>query len=61
MQQAGEVLEFAARDWRNPDGSKSFPPPRTIDELRSDARFQEDAVDSVIAAVPFRVSAEAAE
>jgi antitoxin HicB len=61
MQQASEVLEFAAEDWQNPDGSKSFPPPRTIDELRVDAEFQEEAADAVIAAVPFRVSAEAAE
>jgi antitoxin HicB len=61
MQQASEVLEFAAEDWQNPDGSKGFPPPRTIDELRADAEFQQDAADAVIAAVPFRVPAEAAE
>jgi antitoxin HicB len=61
MQQATEVLEFAAEDWQNLDGSKGFPAPRTIDELRTDAEFQEDAADAVIAAVPFRVKAEAAE
>jgi predicted RNase H-like HicB family nuclease len=60
-QHASEVLEFAAEDWQNPDGSKRFPPPRTIDELRADAEFQEDAANAVIAAVPFRVPAEAAE
>ena len=61
MQQAAEALEFAAEDWENRDGSKHFPSPRTIDELRADAEFQEDAADAVIAAVPFRAKAEAAE
>jgi predicted RNase H-like HicB family nuclease len=61
MQQAAEVLEFAAEGWENRDGTKRFPTPRTIDELRADAEFQEDAMDAVIAAVPFRVKAEAAE
>jgi len=37
IQQASEVLEFAAEDWENTDGSKGFPPPRTIDQLRTGA------------------------
>lgn len=57
MRMAREVLEFAAEDW---DGD-SLPAPRTIDELRADPEFQADAADAVIAAVPFRVKAEAAE
>lgn len=61
MQKAAEVLEFAAEGWEARDGSKQFPAPRTIDELRADADFQEDAADAVIAAVPFRAKAEAAE
>jgi predicted RNase H-like HicB family nuclease len=61
MQKAIEVLEFAAEDWENPDGSKALPAPRTIDELRADTEFQQDATDAVIAVVPFRVKAEAAE
>ena len=61
MQQAVGVLEFAAEDWENPDGSNDFPAPRTIDQLRSDPQFQDDAVDGMIAAVPFRLKAEAAE
>ena len=61
MQHASEALEFAAEDWENRDGSKGFPSPRSIDDLRADAEFQEDAVDAVIAAVPFRAKAEAAE
>ena len=61
MQQASEVLEFAAEDWENPDGSRNFPAPRTIDALRADKQFQEDAVDAVVAAVPFHPHAQAAE
>jgi predicted RNase H-like HicB family nuclease len=60
IRQAAGVLEFAAEDWENPDGSKIFPAPRTIDELRSDPQFQEDAADAVIVAVPFRINTEAA-
>jgi antitoxin HicB len=61
MQQASEVLEFAAEDWENPDGSKGFPRPRTIDDLRTDPQFQEDAADAMVAVVPFRIKAQAAE
>jgi predicted RNase H-like HicB family nuclease len=57
MVQAVEVLAFAADDWD--DGR--FPAPRRIDELRADATFREDAVDAVVAAVPFRIRAEAAQ
>src|SRR5216684_115479 len=60
MQQAAEVLTFAAEDWENRDGVKEIPKPRTIDELRADPVFRDDAADAVIAAVPFRIKAEAA-
>ena len=56
IQQAAEVLAFAAQDW--PGG---FPQPRTIHELRADSKFQDDAVDAVVAAIPFRAKAETAE
>lgn len=59
MEKAAEVLSFAAQDWSALDGKK-FPAPRTIDTLRSDPEFQEKAIDAVIAAVPFRVTVEAA-
>jgi antitoxin HicB len=61
MQRATEVLEFAAEDWENQDGTRDLPAPRTIDILRADQQFQEESLDAVIAAVPFRVKAEAAE
>ena len=60
IQKAAEVLDFAAEDWSENTG-REFPHPRTIDELRRDPEFQEDAADAVIAAVPFRAKAEAAE
>lgn len=60
MQKAVEVLEFAAEDWSELTG-RDWPEARTIDQLRADAEFQEDSADAVIAAVPFRVKAEAAE
>jgi antitoxin HicB len=58
IQKAAEVLAFAAEDWSELDGEE-FPAPRTIDELRSNAEFQELAADAVVAAVPFRTRAEA--
>jgi len=60
MQHAAELLEFAAEDWDS-NGRKGLPSPRTIDELRGNAEFQEDAADAVVAAVPYRAKAEAAE
>jgi antitoxin HicB len=60
MQKAAEVLEFAAEDWPDHTGNE-FPQPRTIDVLRGSLEFQEAATDAVIAAVPLRATAEAAE
>lgn len=61
MRHAAEALALAAEDWENRDGSKRFPAPRTIDELRDEPEFQENAAEAVIAAVPFKTPAEAAE
>ena len=60
LQSASEALWFAAEDWSALTGNK-IPQPRSIDELRQDVGFQENAADAVIAAVPFRAKAEAAE
>ena len=60
MQKAVEALEFAAEDWSDLTGNR-FPQPRTIDALRGSLEFQETAADAVIAAVPLRATAEAAE
>ena len=61
MEQAAEVLQVAAEDWTNLDGSTGFKPPSTIDQLRSDPEFLEDAKDAVIAFVEFPAGAAAAE
>jgi len=57
MQNAAEVLEFAAEDYET-NGRKGMPTPRTIDELRANVEFQEDAAEAIIAAAP---KAEAAQ
>jgi predicted RNase H-like HicB family nuclease len=59
IQRAAEVLVFAAEDWRVLR-DEDFPPPRTIDELRSDPAFAEDSADAIIAAVPAKTLADAA-
>ena len=61
IEQATEVLEFAAEDWINPDGSAGFKPPSTIDELRKNPEFVENAKDAVVALIEFPASAHAAE
>jgi antitoxin HicB len=53
LDEAAEVLAFAAEDWTNPDGSTDFKPPSTIEQLRGDPEFLEDARDAVIAFVEF--------
>jgi predicted RNase H-like HicB family nuclease len=60
MNKAGEVLEFAAEDWTADTGMR-FPAARTIDELRDDENFRRESADAVVAAVPFRAKAFAAE
>ena len=59
MRKAAEVIEFAAEDWSDLAG-EDFPTPRTIDQLRAEPEFQALAADAVVAAVPFRASAEEA-
>jgi antitoxin HicB len=61
LQQAAEVLSFAAEDWTNPDGSTGFKAPSTIDELRKSPEFVEDAKDAVVALIEFPARAHAAE
>lgn len=53
MEQAADVLAFAAEDWAH-FNEEQFPTPRTIDDLRRDRRFLTDSVDAVVAAVPLR-------
>ncbi|MDP3075790.1 type II toxin-antitoxin system HicB family antitoxin [Bradyrhizobium sp.] len=61
MEEAADVLQFAAEGWINPDGSTGFKPPSTIEQLRNDPEFLEDARDAVIAFVEFSADDPAAE
>lgn len=53
LEEAADVLAFAAEDWTNPDGSTGLKPPSTIEQLRRDPEFLENARDAVIAFVEF--------
>lgn len=59
MSEAAEALAFAAEDWPKLSGG-TFPRARTIDELRQDPGFREDAVEAVVVAVPLRADVGAA-
>jgi antitoxin HicB len=61
IEQAAEVLQFAAEDWINPDGSTGFKAPSTIDELRNNPEFLEEAKDAVVAFVEYPARAHATE
>ena len=61
LEEAADVLAFAAEGWINPDGSTGFKPPSTIEQLRGDPEFLEDAKDAVIALVEFPAGAPAVE
>jgi antitoxin HicB len=58
LEEAAEVLQFAAEDWTNPDGSTGFRPPSTIEQLRSNLEFVEDAKEAVVAFVEFPGTAD---
>jgi antitoxin HicB len=57
--EAAEALAFAAEGWAEDTGTP-FPPPRDLDDLRTDPEFRESAADAVVAAIPFGAKAEAA-
>jgi antitoxin HicB len=58
MRNAAEVFTSASEDWSDLDGSP-FPVPRSIDELRRDPEFREQAEDAIVALVPFWSAAAA--
>ncbi|MDO9563382.1 MAG: type II toxin-antitoxin system HicB family antitoxin [Bradyrhizobium sp.] len=61
LEEAADVLQFASEGWFNPDGSAGFKPPSTIEQLRTDPEFLEDARDAVIAFVEFPADAPTPE
>jgi antitoxin HicB len=61
LEEAADVLAFAAEDWTNPDGSAGLKPPSTMEQLRSNPGFLQDARDAVIAFIEFPAGVPAAE
>ena len=61
MEEAAEVLQFAAEDWTNADGSIGFRPPRSLDELQRDPEFLQQAKNATIAFVEFPAPDDATE
>jgi antitoxin HicB len=61
VQEATDVLGFAAEDWSNPDGSTDFKPPSSIDELRRNPDFVEAAKHAVVTLIEFPARADATE
>lgn len=59
LTEAAQALSFASEGWKEDTGSE-FPKPRDLEALRADPDFRESAADAVVAAVPLRLSAEAA-
>jgi antitoxin HicB len=60
LAQGTEVLAFAAEDWEEQTGAP-FPAPRSLDEMRADPGFLDDAREAVVAAIPLRAVQAAAE
>jgi predicted RNase H-like HicB family nuclease len=52
VEQAADLLEFAAENWLE-DTGKAFPQPRTMEDLRADAAFMATLGDGVLVPVPF--------
>jgi predicted RNase H-like HicB family nuclease len=61
LEEASEVLQFAAENLINPDGSTGLKAPSTIEELRKNPEFLEDSKDAEIAFVDYPADADAAE
>ena len=53
IEEAEETLEYAAGDWRNPDGSTGLPSPRTIEQLQDDPEFADAADGGVIVEIDY--------
>lgn len=51
--EAEETLEYAAEDWRNPDGSTGLPIPRTIEQLQDDPHFADTAEGGTIVEIDY--------
>ena len=57
IEEAEETLEYAADDWRNPDGTPGLPMPRSIEALRDDAAFADAADGGTIVEIDYEALA----
>lgn len=55
IEDAAEVLAFAAEDWTELSG-EPFPQSRSLEELRLDPDFVKNSTDAVVAAIPLKRS-----
>jgi antitoxin HicB len=53
IEEAEETLEYAAGDWRNPDGSPGLPMPRSIEQLQDDAKFADAADGGMVVEIDY--------
>jgi len=53
IEEATELLESAADDWTNPDGSTGFKPPRPLAELQKDPQFVADAREATVVVIEY--------
>jgi predicted RNase H-like HicB family nuclease len=56
IEEAEETLEYAAGDWRNPDGSMGLPSPRTIEQLQNDPEFADAADGGTIVEIDYEAA-----
>src|SRR4051812_39375928 len=61
VEEATELLEFAAEDWTNPDGLSGFKPPSSLDELRRNPQFVEDEKHATAVLIEFPAAVDAPE
>jgi antitoxin HicB len=61
VEEAAELLEFAAEDWTNPDGSSGFKPPSSLDELRRNPQFVEAEKHATAVLIEFPAAVDAPE
>jgi len=61
MQEAAELLAFAAEDGIDRDGSTGINPPRTLDELNQDPAFVAASQRATVVLIEYSADADAAE
>ena len=53
IEEAEETLEYAAGDWRKPDGTPGLPTPHSIEQLQDDVAFADAADGGTIVEIDY--------